>query len=209
VVAAIKAKGRIACALPLDITQQESFAAFATATKQVLSDHWQRMDFDFLVNNAGMGLHKPIIETTPAEFDQMVSAHLKAPFFLTQALLPLICNGGRILNVSSGLTRFAYPGYGAYAMMKGGVEVFSRYLAKELGSRRIAVNTIAPGAIETDFGGGVVRDNAGLNAMIAAQTALGRVGQPDDIGSAVAMLLCDENGWINGQRIEISGGIHL
>lgn len=209
VVAMIQAKGRKAVALPLDVSRQEGFAAFAEAVKQALSDHWQRSDFDFLVNNAGIGLHRPFAETTPADFDLLVATHLKAPFFLTQALLPLIRDGGRILNVSTGLTRFAYPGYGAYAAMKGGVEVLTRYLAKELGARRITVNTIAPGAIETDFGGGVVRDNAALNAMIASQTALGRVGLPDDVGGAVALLLSAGSGWINGQRIEVSGGVHL
>lgn len=209
VAAEIAARGRRVAVLPLDVTQPESFAAFAGAVKAMLASDWGRVDFDFLVNNAGMGLHKPLAETTMAEFDLMLAAHLKGPFFLTQALLPLIRDGGRIVNFSSGLTRFAYPGYGAYAAMKGGLEVLTRYLAKELGDRRIAVNTIAPGAIETDFGGGAVRDNAGLNTMIASQTALGRVGLPDDIGGAVSMLLSAESGWVNGQRIEISGGIHL
>jgi NAD(P)-dependent dehydrogenase (short-subunit alcohol dehydrogenase family) len=132
--------------------------------------------------------------------------HLKGPYFLTQALLPLLNDGGRIVSVSSGLTRFALPGYAAYSAMKGGVEVLTRYLAKELGARRIAVNTLAPGAVETDFGGGLVRDNAQFNAAIAAQTALGRVGLPDDIGGAVAALLAPGNGWVNAQRIEVSGG---
>lgn len=209
VVAAIGAKGRRAVALRLDITEAESFAAFAATVARTLADQWQRPDFDFLVNNAGMGLYSPIAETTPEGFDRMVAAHLKGPFFLTQALLPLVRDGGRIVNISSGLTRFSYPGYAAYAMMKGGVEVMTRYLAKELGERRIAVNTLAPGAIETDFGGGAVRDNPGLNAMIASQTALGRVGLPDDIGGAVAMLLGDGGGWVNGQRLEVSGGIYL
>ena len=139
----------------------------------------------------------------------MTDVHLKGSFFLTQALLPLIADGGRILNVSSGLARFSLPGYAAYAAMKGGVEVLTRYLALELGPRRITVNTVAPGAIETDFGGGAVRDNAQLNALIAGQTALGRVGRPDDIGPVMAALLSDGLGWVNGQRIEASGGIHL
>ncbi len=209
VVSEIEARGRKAAALQLDVAKFETFGAFAANLRTALQGIWGRGDFDYLVNNAGMGTYAPIAETTPEQFDQMMNVHLKAPFFLTQKLLPLMKNGGRIVNVSSGLARFSYPGYAAYAMMKGGIEVFTRYLAKELGERRIAVNTIAPGAIETDFGGGAVRDNADLNRMIATQTALGRVGLPDDIGGAVAMLLAEESGWINGQRIEVSGGINL
>ncbi len=148
-------------------------------------------------------------ETTEEQFDLLANVHLKGTFFLTQKLLPLIADGGRIVNTSSGLTRFSYPGASAYAAMKGGVEVLTRYLAKELGPRGIAVNTVAPGAIETDFGGGTVRDNAQLNAMIASQTALGRVGVADDIGGAVAALLTDGNRWVNGQRIGVSGGVNL
>lgn len=209
VVAEIQSKGGEAVALQLDVTKHETFPEFATVVKKVLETQWNRSDFDYLVNNAGIGIYAAIADTTLEQFDQLVNAQLKAPFFLTQTLLPMIKNGGRIVNISSGLTRFTYPHYAAYAMMKGGIEVFTRYLAKELGERRIAVNTIAPGAIETDFGGGRVRDNAELNRMIAAQTPLGRVGLPDDIGGAVAALLSDESGWINGQRIEVSGGIHL
>lgn len=208
-VADIAAKGRKAVALQLDVTMPDTFPDFAGQVRAALRETWQAESFDYLVNNAGMGVHAPIASTTPAQFDQLMTAHLKAPFFLTQSLLPLIKDGGRILNISSGLARFSLPGYAAYAMMKGGIEVFTRYLALELGPRRIAVNTIAPGAIETDFGGGAVRDNAGLNKMIADQTALGRVGLPEDIGGAVAALLSGNSGWINGQRIEVSGGIHL
>ncbi|WP_374545445.1 SDR family NAD(P)-dependent oxidoreductase [Rhodoblastus sp.] len=207
--AEIEALGVKAAALPLDVTQSGSFPAFAQGVKAKLAEVWGRTDFDYLVNNAGTGAYAPIAETSVEKFDEMVAIHLKAPFFLTQALLPLIRDGGRIINVSSGLARFSYPGYAAYAMMKGGVEVFTRYLAKELGPRGIAANVIAPGAIATDFGGGRVRDDAEINHMIASQTALGRVGLPDDIGGAVAALLSDESGWINGQRIEVSGGIHL
>lgn len=209
VVAAIASAGGKALALPLDVADSSAFAAFAATLEAALTDGWQRDRFDYLVNNAGSGVHAPFAETTEAQFDQMVDIHLKGVFFLTQRLLPLIADGGRIVNLSSGLARFSLPGYAAYAAMKGGVEVLTRYLAKELGARGIAVNTVAPGAIETDFGGGVVRDNAQLNQMIAGQTALGRVGQPDDIGPAIAALLSDENRWINGQRIEISGGIAL
>jgi NAD(P)-dependent dehydrogenase (short-subunit alcohol dehydrogenase family) len=139
----------------------------------------------------------------------LMNIHLKGTFFLTQKLLPLMQDGGRIVNLSSGLARFSLPGYAAYAAMKGGIEVLTRYMAKELGPRRITVNVVAPGAIETDFGGGAVRDNKQINDFIASQTALGRVGLPDDIGGAVASLLSDDTGWINGQRVEVSGGISL
>lgn len=206
VVAQIAQLGRRAAALALDVGDSSSFAGFAEALKRTLARQWQRERFDFLVNNAGMGHHASFAETTEAQFDELMNVHLKGPYFLTQALLPLIEDGGRIVNVSSGLTRFALPGYAAYSAMKGGVEVLTRFLAKELGSRRISVNTLAPGAVETDFGGGLVRDNAQLNASIAAQTALGRVGQPDDIGGAVAALLAPGSAWVNAQRIEVSGG---
>ena len=165
--------------------------------------------FDFLVNNAGIGINTPFVETTEAQFDQLMNLHFKGVFFLTQTLLPLINDGGRIVNVSSGLARFTLPGHSAYAAMKGAIEVLTRYLAKELGSRKIAVNAVAPGAIATDFGGGAVRDNEELNQMIASSTALGRVGLPDDIGGMIASLLSEENRWINGQRIEVSGGVFL
>jgi NAD(P)-dependent dehydrogenase (short-subunit alcohol dehydrogenase family) len=209
VVAEARALGVQAIALPLEAGDSSGFPAFADAVRAALRQHWQREQFDYLLNNAGAGLHVSIAETSEAQFDQMVDVHLKGVFFLTQALLPLMADGGRILNVSSGLARFSYPGYAAYATMKGGIETFTRYLAKELGPRRIAANVVAPGAIETDFGGGAVRDNPQLSAMIAGQTALGRVGVPDDIGTVMAFLLSDEAGWINGQRIEASGGIHL
>jgi NAD(P)-dependent dehydrogenase (short-subunit alcohol dehydrogenase family) len=209
VVAAIVAMGRRAVALQLDVAVTSGFAAFASQVKETLASNWQRERFDHLVNNAGIGLHAPLTETTEAQFDELMNIHLKAPYFLTQRLLPLIADGGRIVNISSGLTRFAFPGASAYAAMKGGVEVLSRYMAKELGARGIAVNTLAPGAVETDFGGGRVRDNAELNRMVASQTALGRVGLPDDIGGAVAMLLSPASGWINAQRIEVSGGMFV
>lgn len=209
VVAAIEKLGRRAVALQLDVSNSGSFGAFAESVKEVLRQTWNRDDFDFLVNNAGVGLHAPFMETTEEQFDLLANVHFKGVFFLTQKLLPLMKDGGRIVNISSGLARFSYDGYSAYASMKGAIETLSRYLAKELGTRGIAVNVVAPGAIETDFGGGAVRDNAQLNEMIAAQTALGRVGKPDDIGGVVASLLSDDNRWINGQRIEVSGGIHL
>lgn len=209
VVRRIEALGRRAVALQLDVADSAGFAAFAQRLQGVLARTWQRERFDQLVNNAGVGVHASFAETTEAQFDRLVAVHLKATFFLTQKLLPLLADGGRIVNVSSGLARFSLPGYAAYAAMKGGIEVLTRYMAKELGVRRIAVNTIAPGAIETDFGGGAVRDNAQLNTQIAGLTALGRVGLPDDIGGAVAALLAEDSGWINGQRIEVSGGMLL
>jgi NAD(P)-dependent dehydrogenase (short-subunit alcohol dehydrogenase family) len=209
VVARIEASGRRGAALQLDAGDVKSFDGFAAQLRDALAKRFERDSFDFLVNNAGVGVNAPIATMTEAQFDELLNVHFKGVFFLTQKLLPLLTDGGRIVNVSSGLARFAMPGYAAYAAMKGGVEVLSRYLAKELGPRGIAVNVVAPGAIETDFGGGIVRDNANVNAMIAGMTALGRVGKPDDVGGVVALLLAPESRWINGQRIEVSGGIHL
>jgi NAD(P)-dependent dehydrogenase (short-subunit alcohol dehydrogenase family) len=210
VVGQVQALGRQAVALQLDAGDSKTFSAFAERVRAALAATWQRADFDFLVNNAGMGVdHAGVADTTEEQFDLLFNVHLKGTFFVTQKLLPLIMDGGRILNTSSGLARFALPGYAAYAAMKGGVEVLTRYMAKELGARGISVNTIAPGAIATDFGGGRVRDNAQLNAFVASQTALGRVGLPDDIGGAVASLLIDQNQWINAQRIEVSGGMFI
>lgn len=208
VVAQVNALGRRAAALALDTGHTQGFDDFVSRLQTVLAG-WQRERFDYLLNNAGMGVHQSFAETTEAEFDQLMNVHFKGVFFLTQKLLPLINDGGRILNVSSGLARFALPGYAAYAAMKGGIEVLTRYLAKELGPRGIAVNVIAPGAIATDFGGGAVRDNAQLNAFIASQTALGRVGQPEDIGGAIAALFSPGSRWITAQRIEASGGMFL
>jgi NAD(P)-dependent dehydrogenase (short-subunit alcohol dehydrogenase family) len=209
VVEAIEALGRRAVALQLDVADSRAFAGFAQRVKGTLSHTWQREHFDYLVNNAGVGAHASMAETTEAQFDLLYNVHLKGTFFLTQTLLVHIEDGGRIVNTSSGLARFTFPGYAAYAAMKGGIEVLTRYMARELGPRGITVNTIAPGAIETDFGGGAVRDNAQLNAQIAGITTLGRVGLPDDIGGAVAALLSPGNRWITGQRIEVSGGMLL
>ncbi len=206
VVAEAIALGVQAAGVQLDVGQAASFAGFAERLQQLLGEQWQRERFDFLVNNAGIGVHASFAETTEAQFDLLMNIHLKGTFFLTQALLPLINDGGRIVNLSTGLTRITYPGYSAYAAMKAAIEVLTRYQAKELGARGIAVNVVAPGAIETDFGGGKVRDNEQLNQQIAAMTALGRVGVPDDIGPAIASLLSDSNRWVNAQRIEISGG---
>ena len=206
---AIRDLGRRAVMLQLDTGKTSSFPDFVVAVQSALQQEWQRDTFDFLINNAGIGINAPFAETTEDQFDLLMNIHLKGVFFLTQKLLPVIADGGRIVNLSSGLARFALPGYAAYAAMKGAIEVLTRYQAKELGARGIAVNTIAPGAIETDFGGGTVRDNAEVNAFIAGTIALGRVGRPDDIGPAIASLLSDDNRWVNAQRIEVSGGMLL
>lgn len=200
--------GRVAM-LQLDVSQSATFDGFVNEIGHTLQTVFAQEHFDFLLNNAGVGTHASFLETREEQFDQMVAIHLKGPFFLTQKLLPLIADGGRIINISSGLARFSLPGYAAYASMKGAVEVLTRYQAKELGSRGISVNTLAPGAIETDFGGGSVRDNADLNALIASNTALGRAGLPDDIGGAISVLLAEGSHWINGQRIEASGGMFV
>ncbi len=208
-VAEIAALGRKSVALKLDAGDIASFDAFTQQVRQALRETWNSDSFDYLVNNAGIAGRVPFAETTEALFDQLVDVHLKGVYFLTQKLLPLLADGGRIVNLSSGLARFTLPGMSAYAMMKGGIEVFTRYLAKELGPRGIAVNTVAPGAIATDFGGGLVRDNEEVNRHVAEVTALARAGLPDDIGPMIAALLSDDNRWINGQRIEVSGGAYL
>lgn len=209
VVSSIEKTGRKAAALKLDASNTGTFGDFAESVKTVLKDKWGRDSFDYLVNNAGIGISAPFSETTEEQFDSLMNIHLKGVFFLTQKMLPLIADGGRIVNVSTGLARFTLPGFAAYASMKGAIEVLTRYLAKELGPRQIGVNVVVPGAIETDFEGGVVRDNEEINKFIASQTALGRVGLPDDIGGVVASLLNEDTRWINGQRIEASGGMFL
>jgi NAD(P)-dependent dehydrogenase (short-subunit alcohol dehydrogenase family) len=209
VVSEIEALGGKAAALQLDTGDTAQFVAFADQLSEILKTAWGRDSFDFLVNNAGMGIHATFAETSEDQFDRLVNVHLKGVFFLTQRLLPLIADGGRILNVSSGLARFSLPGYAAYGTMKGAVEALTRYMAKELGPRGIAVNVIAPGAIETDFGGGAVRDNPDANAFVAGVTAMGRAGLPDDIGGTIASLLLGDNQWMTGQRIEVSGGMYL
>ena len=208
VVALAKEAGASAIAVQLDTSASAGFDAFAEQVRSVLAERGAG-GFDFLVNNAGTGHHGAIAETTEAQLDALYAIHFKGVFLLTQKLLPLMADGGRIVNVSSGLTRFTLAGSAPYAAMKGAVEVLTRYLAVELGARGIAVNTLAPGAIATDFGGGRVRDNEQLNERVAGMTALGRVGLPDDIGGAIASLLRDDNRWINGQRIEVSGGMNL
>ncbi|MGI2193362.1 SDR family NAD(P)-dependent oxidoreductase [Shewanella baltica] len=209
VVAEIEWLGRKAVALPLDVSDSGSFAEFATQVSTVLAHTWQRESFNYLINNAGIGIHMPMAETSIEQFDTLMNIHVKGPFFLTQTLLPQLMDGGSIVNISTGLTRFAIPGFGAYATMKGAVETMTKYWAKELGPRGIRVNVLAPGAIETDFGGGAVRDNEQMNQFLAQQTALGRVGLPDDIGGAISALLSPAAAWINAQRIEASGGMFL
>lgn len=209
VVAAIEQSGQKAAALQLNTGDIKSFDAFYIQLKNVLQNTFNATAFNFLINNAGVGIHASIEATTEEQFDTLMNIHFKGVFFLTQKALPVINDGGRIINLSSGLARFSMPGYAAYAAMKGAIETLTRYMAKELGSRGIAVNVVAPGAIETDFGGGAVRDNADLNKMVAGITALGRTGLPDDIGGVVAFLCTEEGRWINGQRIEVSGGMNL
>ena len=206
VVAAVREAGSEAVALPLDVGDVRAFDAFAAQVQQALKQMGAER-FDFLVNNAGTSHHAAFEKTTEEELDSLYNVHFKGVFFLTQKLLPLINDGGRIVNISSGLTRVAFPGSASYASMKGAVEVLTRYLAKELGPRRIAVNTVAPGAIQTDFSGGMVRDNPEVNKMVSEATALGRPGLPDDIGPMIASLLSEDNRWVNAQRIEVSGGM--
>ena len=205
-VAEIQAMGRKALAFQLDIGDVSAFGPFAARLRTALRETWQRESFDNLVNNAGHGDYALIEQTSEVQFDRLVDVHFKGVYFLTQTLLPLIADGGRIVNLSSGLTRTSFPGYAAYAAVKGAVEVLTVYMAKELGSRGITVNTVAPGAIETDFGGGAVRDNPEINKVFASMTALGRAGLPDDIGPMIASLLSEDNRWVNAQRIEVSGG---
>lgn len=206
VIAEIEKAGGKAAAVQLNTSSTKGFAAFAEQLKGTLKTTFGTDRIDALVNNAGTALYAPITDVTEEQFDDMMNIHLKGVFFLTQKMLPMMNDGGSIVNISSGLARFALPGSSVYAAMKGGVEVLTRYMAKELGTRQINVNTVAPGAIETDFGGGRVRDNADINKMVASMTALGRVGLPTDIGAVVAFLCTSEAKWINAQRIEVSGG---
>lgn len=209
VVAEIEKTGQKAAALQLNAGEIKSFDTFFEKLKTVLRDSFSTDHFDFLINNAGMGLYGSIAEMKEEDFDALMNVHFKGVYFLTQKALPLINNGGRIINLSSGLARFSLPGYSAYAAMKGAIEVLSRYMAKELGARGIAVNVVAPGAIATDFGGGHVRDDENVNKMVSNMTALGRAGIPDDIGGVVAFLCTEDGRWINAQRIEVSGGMNL
>jgi NAD(P)-dependent dehydrogenase (short-subunit alcohol dehydrogenase family) len=209
VVAEIEQAGQKAVALQLNTGEVNTFDGFINSLTGVLKNTFGVDKFDFLVNNAGIGIHASFAETTEEQFDSLMNIHFKGAFFLTQKALAVIADGGRIINISSGLARFSTPGYAAYASMKGAMETLTKYQAKELGARGIAVNIVAPGAIETDFGGGMVRDNEAINKGIASQTALGRVGLPDDIGGVVAFLCTEEARWINAQRIEASGGMFV
>jgi NAD(P)-dependent dehydrogenase (short-subunit alcohol dehydrogenase family) len=204
----VEGMGRKAAGFRLDTGDVRLFDGFIAEVRKALQGCGQER-FDYLVNNAGNSLHASFEETTEAQFDEIVNVHFKGVYFLTQKLLPLINDGGRIVNISSGLARVALPGSSAYGAAKGAVEVLTRYLAKELGPRRITVNVVAPGAIQTDFSGGMVRDNPEINKRVAEMTALGRAGVPDDIGPMIAAFLSDENRWVNGQRIEVSGGMAL
>jgi len=206
-IAEINQLGSKAYALKLDVANTKEYEAFTKNVQSLLKEQFKTDQFDFLLNNAGHGYNSSFMETTEEEFDKLFNVHLKATFFLSQKLVPLMREGGKIINTSTGLARFSLPGYAAYASVKGGIEVLTRYMAKELGSKKISVNTIAPGAIETDFSNGAVRDNKDINNFISSITALGRVGLPDDIGSAVASLFLNESNWINAQRIEVSGGM--
>ncbi|KFF03366.1 SDR family oxidoreductase [Flavobacterium reichenbachii] len=209
VVKEIENLGQNAAALQLNVADSSTFDSFFTSVSETLASTFKTNKFDFLVNNAGIGIHNSFIGTTEAEFDQLTNIQFKGPFFLTQKALNLMNNGGGIINISTGLARFSTPGYAAYASMKGAIETLTKYQAKELGERQIKANVVAPGAIETDFGGGVVRDNEQLNKTLASITALGRVGLPDDIGGVVAFLCTEDAHWVNAQRLEVSGGMNL
>lgn len=208
VIAEIEKLGRKAVLLRLDVADLSQFDDFSKALAQALETNWKRKNFDFLINNAGIDRYSTIDQTTEEAFDELLNVHFKGVYFLTQKLLPLIANGGRIVNTSTGLAQFAIPGYAAYASMKGAIEVFTKYLAKELGPRGIAANVVAPGAIETDFTHDAL-EHPGMKDFIASQTALGRVGVPDDIGGVVAFLCSEEGRWVNAQRLEASGGMFL
>lgn len=206
VVKEIQGNGRKAAALQLDAADVSSFDAFVSSLVDVLNEKWNRDQFDILVNNAGFGFHVSIAETTEEQFDSMMNVQFKGVFFLSQKLFSHISDNGRVVNISTGLTRFVLEGFGAYSAMKGAIEILTKYMAKEWGKRGIRVNAVAPGAIATDFGGGAVRDNREMRDFIGSNTALGRVGEADDIGGVVASLCTDEMGWVNAQRLEASGG---
>jgi NAD(P)-dependent dehydrogenase (short-subunit alcohol dehydrogenase family) len=209
VVAEIIKKGQKATAFQLDTSNTKEFTSFTEKLTSYLKNEYGKANFDFLVNNAGTGGHTAFVDATEDEFDTMVNVHFKGVYFLTQKLLPNLNDEGGIVNISSGLARFSHPNTSMYASVKGAIEVVTRILAVELGKRKIRVNTVAPGAIATDFNGGTVRDNGNVNQMVANLTALGRVGVPDDIGGVIAFLCTEDARWINGQRIEVSGGMHL
>ncbi len=209
VVKQINELGQKASSLQFDVGDINSIELFVTKLSEILNSNFNTDKIDFLINNAGVGATIPFLDATEEDFDRLLNIHFKGVYFLTQKLVPIMNDHSRIINLSSGTTRFSNPGYSIYASMKGAIEVFTRYLAKELGPRKISVNVVAPGAIETDFNGGVIRNNPQIKSMIAANTALGRVGEADDIGGIIAFLCTDEARWINGQRIEATGGVFL
>jgi len=209
VVNQIRSRGRKAAALQFDASDFNSIHDFVTAVGKSLESSFASSTFDFLVNNAGMGATIPFMQATEEQFDQFMNVHFKTVFFLTQRLLPKMNDGGRIINLSSGTTRFAMPGYAIYSSMKGAIEVFTRNLAKEIGARGITVNVVAPGPIETDFNNALIRSNPDRKKILSANTALGRVGEAEDIGGGVVFLCSEDARWITGQRIEVSGGINL
>ena len=209
VVQQIVAAGGKAVALALDVGNIGSFAGFRQQLAGALHATWGRDSFDGLVNNAGYGNFNAIASVTEAEFDGLLNVHLKGPFFLTQALLPLLADGGHIVNMTSATTRVATPGAAPYAAFKGGLEVLTRYMAKEFGARGIRANAISPGAIRTDMTGATFDQNPEFETMLAGQTALGRIGAADDVGKAIASLLLEDNGWVNAQTIEVGGGYNI
>lgn len=209
VVQLIEALGMKAAAIQLDVNDFNGLDTFVNKLSALLKEKWNTSNFDFLINNAGIGATIPFMEATEEDFDRMMNIHFKSVYFLTQKTVPFINNEGRIINVSSGTTRFCVPGYSIYASMKGAIETFTKYLAKEVGPRGITVNVLAPGPIETDFNGAAIRNNPQMKGFLSNSTALGRVGEANDIGGVIAFLCSKDGYWINGQRIEVSGGISL
>lgn len=208
-IAAIKELGSNVAALPLNMSDFNSLDGFVTVLKDILTNNFHTTNFDYLINNAGMGKTVPFAEVTETIFDEFMNVHYKGVYFLTQKLLPFLNEGGGIVNISSGTTRFANHGYSVYASMKGAIETLTKYFAKELGSKGIRANVVAPGPIETDFNGAAIRNNPQFKTILSNMTPLGRVGNADDIGSVVAFLCTEDAKWINGQRIEVSGGINV
>jgi NAD(P)-dependent dehydrogenase (short-subunit alcohol dehydrogenase family) len=208
VVRQIESTERKAAALQLDMSRLDSLGPFVEELKSVLLDNWRTTQLDFLINNAGMGATVPFTDVTEALFEEFLNVHFKGIYFLTQKLVPHLTAGGSIINISTGTTRFANPGYSVYASMKGAIEVFTKYLAKELGPKGIRANVVAPGPIETDFNSAAIRSNPQMKERLSSLSPLGRVGTAEDIGGVVAFLCTDEARWINGQRIEVSGGIN-
>jgi NAD(P)-dependent dehydrogenase (short-subunit alcohol dehydrogenase family) len=209
VVKSIEAIGQKAIAIPLDLSDFSSLDRFISQLKPVLDSQWKKQHIDFLVNNAGMGATVPFEQVTEELFNDFLNVHFKGVYFLTQKLVPMMNAGGRVINISTGTTRFSNPGYSVYASMKGAIEVFTKYLAKELGAKGIGANVVAPGPVETDFNHAAIRSNPQLKTILSSLSPLGRVGNADDIGSVVAFLCTEDAKWINGQRIEVSGGINV